>query len=193
MAKTFRNPIIPGYLRLKLRPEKLSEWANPSFVGRRQKHIHFAARTAIEFAPQAKNECAGMVLLQNSDYHYRLVITLGDNGAVVRLVQRRGKESPHLTRFERPPAEETVLAERPIDVGRVYLKVEAHGQAYSFHAATCPEAWQPVAENVDGRILSTPVAGGFVGAYIGMYASSNGQTSEAVADFDWFEYAEVQA
>ena len=44
------------------------------------------------------------------------------------------------------------------------------------------------AENVDGRILSTPVAGGFVGAYIGMYASSNGQPSDKVADFDWFEY-----
>jgi alpha-N-arabinofuranosidase len=41
---------------------------------------------------------------------------------------------------------------------------------------------------VDGRILSTPVAGGFVGAYIGMYASSNGHPSENVADFDWFEY-----
>ena len=40
----------------------------------------------------------------------------------------------------------------------------------------------------DGRILSTPVAGGFVGAYIGMYASSNGQPSVNTADFDWFEY-----
>ena len=45
-----------------------------------------------------------------------------------------------------------------------------------------------LAENVDGRILSTPVAGGFVGAYIAMYASSNGQTSTNYADFDWFEY-----
>ncbi len=41
---------------------------------------------------------------------------------------------------------------------------------------------------MDGRILSTNVAGGYVGAYIGMYASSHGQPSENVADFDWFEY-----
>jgi alpha-N-arabinofuranosidase len=41
---------------------------------------------------------------------------------------------------------------------------------------------------MDGRILSTPVAGGFVGAYIAMYASSNGQFSTNHADFDWFEY-----
>ena len=37
-------------------------------------------------------------------------------------------------------------------------------------------------------ILSTPVAGGFVGAYIAMYASSNGQPSANHVDFDWFEY-----
>jgi xylan 1,4-beta-xylosidase len=36
--------------------------------------------------------------------------------------------------------------------------------------------------------LSTPVAGGFVGAVIALYASSNGQVSPNVADFDWFEY-----
>ena len=45
-----------------------------------------------------------------------------------------------------------------------------------------------IADKVDGRILSVMVAGGFVGTYIGLYASSNGQTSLNVADFDWFEY-----
>jgi xylan 1,4-beta-xylosidase len=32
------------------------------------------------------------------------------------------------------------------------------------------------------------VAGGFVGTYIGLYASSNGQPSKTTADFDWFDY-----
>jgi len=81
-----------------------------------------------------------------------------------------------------------VLTERPIDGGRVYLKGEACGQDYSFSLALKPEVWESVAEGADARILSTPVAGGFVGAYVGMYASSNGQPSENVADFDWFEY-----
>jgi xylan 1,4-beta-xylosidase len=39
----------------------------------------------------------------------------------------------------------------------------------------------------DGRILSNPVAGGFVGAYIAMSASSNGHESTNYADFDWFD------
>lgn len=58
------------------------------------------------------------------------------------------------------------------------------GQAYSFYFATTPAAWQPLAQNIAGRILSTPVAGGFVGAYVGLYASSNDQASDNMADFD---------
>jgi alpha-N-arabinofuranosidase len=83
---------------------------------------------------------------------------------------------------------DVMLAEMPIEGNRFYFKVEADGQAYSFYIGTEPEAWQPVAEGVDGRILSTPFAGGFVGTYIGMYASSNGQPSTNTADFDLFEY-----
>jgi beta-xylosidase len=105
-----------------------------------------------------------------------------------QLVESGQEEDPRSWLLEQVPVEESAVAERPIDAGRVYLKVEAHGQAYSFYVASAPEAWQPVAENVDGRILSTPVAGGFVGAYVGMYASSNGQPGDNVADFDWFEY-----
>ena len=45
-----------------------------------------------------------------------------------------------------------------------------------------------LAENIDGRILSSDVAGGFVGTYIGLFASSNGETSDNIVDFDWFDY-----
>jgi alpha-N-arabinofuranosidase len=81
-----------------------------------------------------------------------------------------------------------MLAEQPVKAGRLYLKIEGHAQAYSFYVAVEPGKWCSVAENIDGRILSTPVAGGFVGTYIAMYASSNGRPSTNNVDFDWFEY-----
>jgi alpha-N-arabinofuranosidase len=165
----------PGYLRLKLRPQKLSEWVCPSFVGRRQQDINFAARAAMEFAPQASNEEAGLVLLQNSGFHFRFV---------------RTQDKISLIKCE--SGEETVLAELSISADRVYFKIEAYGEAYSFCVAEKAEAWQAVAENVDGRILSTTVAKGFVGTYIGLYASSNGESSNVVADFDWFEYTQIE-
>jgi xylan 1,4-beta-xylosidase len=176
----------PGYLRLRLRPECLMDLANPSFVGRRQQHIRFAARAALEFKPRQDYECAGVVLLQNNDFHFRFVIT-GGEATSVRLV-KRSAPNPVLLGSSIPAGTDVTLEELPVKGNRFYFKVEADGQAYSFYIATEPEAWQPVAEGVDGRILSTPLAGGFVGAYIGMYASSNGQPSTNTADFDWFEY-----
>jgi xylan 1,4-beta-xylosidase len=168
----------PGYLRLQLRPERLAERASPSFVGRRQQHIHFAAQTALEFQPQTAHECAGLALVQNNDFHFCLVVTLGTE-TVVRLIKR-------------DHGVEEIMAEQPIRAGRLYLKVEAREQAYSFYAASEPGRWFRVAQDVDGRILSTPVAGGFVGAYVAMYASSNGQPSTNNADFDWLEYLGIE-
>jgi len=42
--------------------------------------------------------------------------------------------------------------------------------------------------DIDGSILSTVVADGFVGTYVGMYVSGSG----AHADFDWFRYEIVE-
>jgi xylan 1,4-beta-xylosidase len=169
----------PGYLSLRLRPERLTELTNPSYIGRRQQHINFAATSTMEFTPRNDHECAGLVLLQNNNFHYRFVVTQ-ETSNVVRLIK-----CAHAT--------EETLAEQPAQAGRVYLKVEARGQDYNFYIAHEPDQWRPVAEKVDGRILSTPVAGGFVGTCIGMYASSNGQPSTNRADFDWFEYAGFDA
>jgi alpha-N-arabinofuranosidase len=164
----------------------LTDLAHPSFVGRRQQQKRFTARAALEFTPQHDHECAGLVLLQNNQFHFRFTIT-GGAATTVRLVKRSTPE-PSLRLLPIAAGTDVMLAELPIVSRRFYFKVEADGQAYSFYIATEPEAWQPVAEGVDGRILSTPYAGGFVGTYIGMYASSHGQPSTNAADFDWFEY-----
>jgi alpha-N-arabinofuranosidase len=163
-----------GHLRLRLRPQQLSEPANPSFVGRRQQHIHFRVQCSMEFTPQSEHECAGLVLIQNNNFHFRFVVTKAAK-PVLRLIKRS-------------QGNEEILAERSINAAKLYLKVEAHEQAYAFYFADKPEEWQALAEEADGRILSTPVAGGFVGTYIAMYASSNGHSSTNHADFDWFEY-----
>ena len=164
----------PGFLRLHLRPQQLSEQSNPSFVGRRQQHIDFTAQTEFEFTPQSNNECAGLALLQNKDFYYLFVITR-ETETVVRLIKRAH-------------GNEETLVTQPVSSGRHVLKVSTNGQNYNFYFSANGQ-WHPLAENIDGRILSTPIAGGFVGAYIGMYASSNGQPGSNHADFAWFEYS----
>jgi xylan 1,4-beta-xylosidase len=114
------------------------------------------------------------VLVQNNDFHFGFVITRADR-PVIRLIKRAS-------------GVEEILAEQPITAGCCYLKVEAHEQSYSFYAASDLSRWLPIATGIDGRILSTPIAGGFVGTVIALYASSNGAASANHADFDWFDY-----
>ncbi|WP_166238633.1 glycoside hydrolase family 43 protein [Paenibacillus turpanensis] len=169
----------PGYLRLHLKPDSITKLENPSFVGRRQQHINMSVRTVMEFTPASEHECAGLVLLQNTDFQFRMELGRREGQSELRLVERRA-------------GEERVLAAHEVDVGKLYLKVEAIGQSYRFYYAVSAEQWIALYEDADGTILSSDVAGGFVGAYIGLYAGSNGSVSNNYADFDWFEYKEEQ-
>ncbi len=164
-----------GHLRLKLRPQTLTENANPSLVCRRQQHIDFTARTKMEFTPQAEHESAGLALLQSSLYNFRFEYVKSDGELYVQLAKCHN-------------GVEEILARKPYKADILYLTVTANGQDYSFYYGSAPDEHLPLAEQVDGRILSTDVAGGFVGACLGMYASSNGKESDNAADFDWFEY-----
>jgi alpha-N-arabinofuranosidase len=161
----------PGHLRLSTRPESVTRHANPSLVARRQQHIDFTARTAMDFTPEAPHDRAGLVLIQNDAFHILFVRT-ADGLEVLR----------------REAGVSRLLARAPVPPGRVWLGVEAHGQDYQMSYATEPGRWRPLGAPVDGRVLSTPVAGGFIGAYIGLYTSSEGHPSQNTADFDWFEF-----
>ncbi|MFL6051847.1 MAG: family 43 glycosylhydrolase [Actinoallomurus sp.] len=165
----------PGHLRLRLRPEAVTERDCPSLIVRRQSHAHFVAQTALDFVPEGPNECAGLVLLQNDDFQVRCVVTRRDGRRVLRLIRRAA-------------GFDETLAEEALPDGRVRLAIEAHDQSYEFRYATPASGWRPIGGPVDGSVLSTEVVGGFIGAFLGMYAASDGRPSTNVADFDWFEY-----
>ncbi|WP_084464710.1 glycoside hydrolase family 43 protein [Microtetraspora fusca] len=171
--RTPREPywsLSGGRLWLRARPETVARRESPSLVARRQQHRDFAAYTALDFVPDG-DECAGLALVQNEDFHILVVLT-------ARGLELRVREA----------GAERLLARADVPPGRVHLGVEAHGQDYRARYALAPDEWRDLGGPVDGRILSSTVAGGFTGAYIGMYASSNGRPGENSAAFDWFEY-----
>src|SRR5690606_18640994 len=84
---------------------------------------------------------------------------------------------------------ESVLAEAPAAPGPVRLGFEAHGRWYqASYSVSGPDGWTRLGSPVDGDILTSQVAGGFTGVYIGLYATANGRSSGNHACFDWFEY-----
>ncbi len=170
----------PGWLRLSLRPEALYDVANPSFVCRRQQHIDFTAQTMMEFVPAKVGEVAGIALRQHDMSHTRCEYGMGENGeTLLRLVRRVDDKDYEITRLS-------------LSAPRLYLRVEAVGQRYSFYYALKSGAWEVLALDVDGRNLSSTMTGGFTGVMVGMYASSQGIESDNHADFNCFEYLAIE-
>ncbi len=167
----------PGTLRLYLKPENITEKANPAFIGRRQQHINFAASTCMQFNPKNK-ETAGLVVYQNPTHHFKLEYLLQNGKKVLRLTQVKAGVVE-------------ILAEKAIDAKQLFLKVSAQGQAYAFHFATKENDWNLLLGNVEGTMLNRATAGGFTGVYLAMYASSNGAKTTNYADFAWFDYQEL--
>ncbi len=75
------------------------------------------------------------------------------------------------------------------DAEKLLLRIDAAGENYSFRYALKPNKWVVLKDNVDGKFLSTQVAGGFIGCVFGMYATSSGLETSNSASFKYLRYA----
>jgi alpha-N-arabinofuranosidase len=171
----------PGYLRLFTRAATMRGKEHPSFAGRRLRHKDWQFSAAIEFIPEQESECAGLVLLQSEDWQYRLELCLVDGACSVRLIRAAGG------------ADETI-AQNPcpeLGGGRFVFAACSEELRLSFFYGADQYTLKKLAEGIDGSILSTESAGGFVGTVAGVFASGNGVGRDAAAnyaDVAWAEY-----
>lgn len=167
-----------GWLSLQLRPETVGGSSNPSFVGFRQAHHQAVATTKLQFAPATENEKAGLVIFQNEHTFYYLCKSLSGGKPVVQLYQST-RDSLNMN----------LLTEHPLASknGEVQLRIEPKNDIYTMSFSTDGKSWVKL-KDVDGKILSTEKAGGFVGSVFGLYATSMGKPSNTKAHFDWFQY-----
>ena len=103
---------------------------------------------------------AGLAAFQNERHHFYLgVRRLGDGWSI--FLERAVGDQPEVI------AEETVKFG---DADEIELRINADGRPYSFSYRPEGGEWIGLAEEVDGSILSTNIAKGFVGAYVGLHA-----------------------
>lgn len=160
-----------GWLTLHARGGSLDD-PGVTFAGRRQQHLSCRARV---LADPAEGR-GGLAVRLDERHHYEIEAA----GREVRALARIG------------PLRQ-VLGSRAIPAGPVVLRIEAlASQPGLGHPGQGPDtvrlgtedqagAFVPLAE-LDGRYLSTEVAGGFTGRVIGMYAAAG------TMRFDWFDY-----
>ena len=146
-----------GSIALAPRKEKLSGNANPSFLTRRVQHHKFNAETLVT-APREEGVSAGMALFQNERFHYFLA-TRKEGDAVVVYLER-----------VKDGTRETLKEVKVRASDKIALRVEGEEAKCSFEYALKPGQWISLVAGEDARMLTTAVAGGFVGATVGMHA-----------------------
>ena len=166
-----------GALVLTARHVGLSDYANPSFLGRRQQHLDGRVELAVRFDPRAEGDRAGLVAIQNDDYWIFAGVTIRDGKRMLVLDRRAGKDDP-------APGVQVAAVPLPGAPGEpLYLGIEFAGPEYRFFYATRagdgspyhgafklePNRWTPLG-TIDATFLSTKTAGGFIGVTFGPYA-----------------------
>ncbi|MGW2051422.1 glycoside hydrolase family 43 protein [Streptomyces sp. NPDC001858] len=159
-----------GWLTLRARGGSLDE-PDVVFVGRRQQHLACRARALVDPAEGR----GGLAVRLDEQHHYEIEASATE----VRVIARVGPLR-------------TVVAERTVPAGPLVLGITIGAPPAPHDARTGPDVVSlgveepdgtfTVLATLDGRYLSTEVAGGFTGRVIGLYAA------EGTLHFDWFEY-----
>ncbi|MCG8579770.1 MAG: glycoside hydrolase family 43 protein [Bacteroidales bacterium] len=158
-------------LKLKLRPNVLDSLTNPSLLGRRIQHHNFEVTLNMEFHSRKDNEKAGMIIYRRSNCHYQLL-----------------KEQNELVLIRTERGEKTEVARATFKDKNVVLKASGQGRDLIFSYGTSEDNMIRLGSVQDMKVVSFEVAEGFNGPYVGMYATSTGKSSKAIAGFNWFEY-----
>ena len=151
-----------GALWIEAQDVNLDQNLNASFLARRQQHQKFDAST--EFLPNHTGHMSiGLAAYQNSRHWYFLGTRRVSSGSAapsgfeVFLERAAGGAPQKIAQVEMNPPN------RP-----VRLRISGDGPNYSFYYDV-GKGWQALRENDDGSILSTQIAGGFVGTVLGPF------------------------
>jgi alpha-N-arabinofuranosidase len=166
-----------GFLRLKLRPEMITQKVNPSFVCKRQEHADFTVTTKMEFNPTGENEEAGIMISRQMNCYLKYTVRLENKNLVLKVSMRDSKTSS-----------DSVLAQVPISKGNICLKMAVKGLIHSFSYSVNGVKWKSLKQNIDLSVTQFNYGIRFTGPMVGMYASSNGKSSNTYVDFDYFYY-----
>jgi alpha-N-arabinofuranosidase len=144
-------------LHVTPRTEPLSGRGNPSFLARRVQHAHFAASTALA-VPAEPGVSAGLAVFQGEKFHYFLAVRREAEGVTV-LLERHNRAGLE------------VVAKQTIGpAASVRLRASAAEDKISFAIAADGGDWQTVLADADAKLLTSDIAGSFVGATIGVHA-----------------------
>jgi len=147
-------------LVLIAKPETLSTKATPAFLARKQQHNRFIARTKLE-TPKIPGMSTGIAAFQNEGHYYYFGVRAKEDASAIEFFLERAEDGKIST-----------IAESELSDTSEWLiiGIEGNYDKLSFFYLNAEKERISLADDVDAKILSSQVAGGFVGVHLGLHA-----------------------
>lgn len=131
-----------------------------STLFRRLQHSKFTSTVTLEYLPKTEKDLAGVVCYQKESFNYVFGVTKKGKEYYIVLERNEGRKPS------------VVLASAKIDVSKpIQLQVNGDGDNIQFNYAINKAEFINLGGQLSSDILTTNVAGGFTGAFIGLYAT----------------------
>ena len=163
-----------GNLRLFLKPEVIKERGRASLIGFRQTESDFQYEAKMIFEPKYNNSEAGISLFQKDNNYITFTVIKLNNKNVVQL------------KLAEPNKEPQILIQKNIlnYDGEIIFQVKSEDNRYSYYYSLDGSEFRFLDKTKSNHILSKK----YTGAYLGIFASSNGKKTKKYANFDWVRY-----
>lgn len=173
--KTYSLIAKKGVLRLNLKPEVFERRGQYSLMGIRQKESDFEFSSQMNFFPSKNGEEAGISIFQQDDNYINFTISKSKSKPIIKIaVKERDKD-------------ESILKESSLSnfKGDIIFKMVSANEKYEYYYSLDGGAnFLLFAESANNLVICK----GYIGTNIGLYATSNGKTTKAYADYDWVKY-----
>ncbi len=131
-----------------------------STLFRRLQHSKFTSTVTLEYLPKTEKDLAGVVCYQKESFNYVFGVTKKGKEYYIVLERNEGRKPS------------VVLASAKIDVSKpIQLQVNGDGDNIQFNYSINKAEFVNLGGTLSSDILTTNVAGGFTGSFIGLYAT----------------------
>ncbi len=181
LAGTWSLTENDGHLRLAASSNLIMERVRSSLMGFRQTESDFTYTAKMSFSAWGDHSEAGLMLFQKDDNYLSFTVMRRDDEYVLRSVVSLPQQDGEFTQLLRELVSVSLDAYRGAIIFRVESKDGRYRLLYSLDDG---ETYLELLTTRADHLLSR----GYTGAYLGLYASSNGRQSNDFADYDWVRY-----
>lgn len=168
-----------GGFQIRVGSASLTERTTPSFLGVRQQHTSLDFTADLDLTGLDPGEAAGLVVRQSEEHHATVTLGRDDHGrwsSGARLVQNG---------VETPLANTSLTDDDATSLSQVMLGLRIREQDYHLLVNGT------VVAHLDGRLLDTVTTGGFLGLWLGVFATSHGEATDSMVTLRTATYTPV--